>query len=390
MSQVGWIGLLLIGEVFLLFQAWQIAQGDDFLASFWRAIWGLLSPASGWLFWVRLFLIGIALFLTSRLSSPGSGTPFLWWGVVGVSAATLLTLSLQSHGAALGSRLAIGLDFIHISAMAAWLGGLLPLFLLLRSTNLPPAVLAPRFSRLALTSVALLALTGLYNLYIDVGGLEALISTRYGQALMVKLAFFSLLILLGAINLLLLSPALLGDPFRAVKRMGRTIRIELLFGSLVLLATGFMTGIIPAQKAIQAQHRMGFVGSYKQDGASLSLWVAPGLAGDNEIAVDVTGWPKPSTGSAAEVILRFQIADKSVSAAQVTAATQDGRRYSVRGSYLSLAGDWLIDVILRQPGFNDIRHQFTVQVGAASTNSAFSLINPTLLELARHPSLLPK
>jgi copper transport protein len=244
----------------------------------------------------------------------------------------------------------------------------------LRSTDLPPAVLVPRFSRLALTSVSLLTLTGLYNLYIDVGGLVALVSTRYGQALMIKLAFFSFLILLGAINLLLLSPALLGDRFRAVKRMGRTIRVELLFGSLVLLATGFMTGIIPAQKAIQAQRRLGFVGSYKQDGARLSLWVAPARVGDNEIAVDVTGWPKPSANSDAEVILRFQIADKSVSASQVTADTQDGSRYSVRGSYLSLTGDWMIDVILRQPGFNDIRHQFAVRVEAADPNTAIGLI----------------
>jgi copper transport protein len=380
-SQVGWIGLLFVGEIFLLFQAWQLAQGDDFLASFWRAIWGLLSPASGWPFWVRLLLIGIALLLTSRLSLPGSGAPLLWWGEVGVAAITLLTLSLQSHGAALGSRLAISLDFIHLGAMAVWLGGLLPLFLLLRTTNLPPALLVPRFSRLAISSVALLGLSGLYNLYIEVGGLEALVSTRYGQALMVKLVFFSFLILLGAINLLLLSPSLLGDRLRAVKRMGRTIRLELLFGSIVLLATSLMTGIIPAQKAIQVQRRMGYIGSYKQDGTRLSLWVAPARVGDNEIAVDVSGWPKASADSSSEVILRFQVVDKSVSATQVTAATQDGRRYSVRGSYLSLAGDWSIDVILRQPGFNDIRHQFTVRVGAAGANSAIGIM------LQRSPGL---
>jgi copper transport protein len=241
----------------------------------------------------------------------------------------------------------------------------------LRSTNLPPALLVPRFSRLALTSVALLALTGLYNLDIEVGGLEALLSTRYGQALTVKLVFFSFLILLGAINLLLLSPALLGDRGRAVKRMKRSLRLELLFGSFVLLATGLMTGVIPAGKAIQAQRRLGYVGMYQQDGVHLSLWVAPGRVGDNEIAVDVSGWPKGSADPASQVILRFQVLDKSVSASQVTAVTQDGHRYSVRGSYLSLAGAWSIDVILRQPGFDDIRHQFVVQVQPTDTSDVF-------------------
>jgi len=372
-SQIGWIGLLLVGEVFLLFQAWQVAQGDDFLASFWRAIWGLLSFTSGWLFWIRLVLVGIALGLTTRLSLPGSGSPLLWWGEVAVASATLLTLSLQSHGAALGSRLAIGLDCVHLTAMAAWLGGLPPLFILLRSTSLPPALLVPRFSRLALASVALLALTGLYTFYIQVAGLDGLVSTRYGQALMVKITIFTFLILLGAVNLLLISPSMLEDRARAVKRLKRSLRLELLFGSIVLLATGLMTAAIPAQKALQAGRRQGYIGSYHHDGARMSLWVAPARVGDNEIAVDVSGWPKPSTDSNAEVILRFQILDKSVSATQVTAATQDGLRYAVRGSYLTLAGDWSIDVILRQPGFNDIRHQFTLRVEA---DNATGLLNP--------------
>ncbi len=43
----------------------------------------------------------------------------------------LLTFSLQSHAAALGYPLAVLLDWLHIAAMSAWMGGLPALALLL-------------------------------------------------------------------------------------------------------------------------------------------------------------------------------------------------------------------------------------------------------------------
>jgi mono/diheme cytochrome c family protein len=37
-------------------------------------------------------------------------------------------------------------------------------------------------------------------------------------------------------------------------------------------------------------------------------------------------------------------------------------RYTVRGSYFTLAGDWTIQVIYRRPGQNDISHTFPVTI----------------------------
>src|SRR5205814_3813809 len=62
-------------------------------------------------------------------------------------------------------------------------------------------VLLRRFARLAVVALVLLALTGLYSFWRQVGSPGAL-ATPYGETLLVKLALFVPLLLLAAINAL--------------------------------------------------------------------------------------------------------------------------------------------------------------------------------------------
>ncbi len=68
------------------------------------------------------------------------------------------------------------------------------------------AQLIPRFSALALISVATLALTGVYSAVLQIGTFDALWNTLYGRALIVKLLIALPMIGLGAINLLIVTP----------------------------------------------------------------------------------------------------------------------------------------------------------------------------------------
>ena len=43
---------------------------------------------------------------------------------------------------------------------------------------------------------------------------------------------------------------------------------------------------------------------------------------------------------------------------QIHAASADGLRYTVRGSYLSMQGAWEMEIVLRRPGYDDIRQTF--------------------------------
>ncbi|WP_392973358.1 CopD family protein [Streptomyces sp. LN245] len=79
--------------------------------------------------------------------------------------------------------------------MAVWLGGLAALLAALHrpAEPVPPAVVT-RFSRLALTSVAVLAVTGVYQSWRGLGSWDALTSTSYGRLLVVKVVLVALLL----------------------------------------------------------------------------------------------------------------------------------------------------------------------------------------------------
>ena len=342
-------------------QAWQSSQGA-FQLAFGTAFWQLVNPTANPLFWIRLLLlIALGLFIL-RLSNPGSGSARPWIAAAVLALGSLLTISLQSHAAALGSPLAITLDWIHLAAMCAWLGGLLPLFLLMRSTSLTPTLLVPRFSRLALVCVAALALTGIYSAYIHVGTLDALTQTTYGWALIVKVGFFGLLVMLGAVNLLALSPRLANESSSAARWLKLTVRVELVAGLFVLLAAGLLASAAPALEALQAQHRLGYIGDYQEKGVQFSLWVAPARAGYNEMAVDISRLPPGVDPTQIQVQIRLLMPDQDMGITQVMAAPQGQGRYVAQGSYLSMSGRWEMEVTVRRPGADDVTHVFLIQV----------------------------
>ncbi|RKN07236.1 copper resistance protein CopC [Streptomyces radicis] len=83
--------------------------------------------------------------------------------------------------------LAIPLDIVHLLAVAAWLGGLVTLLVLLRTEPALPRSAVRRFSGVALAAVTALAVTGLYQSWRQVGwSWSALTETSYGRLLLVK------------------------------------------------------------------------------------------------------------------------------------------------------------------------------------------------------------
>ncbi|WP_035847070.1 copper resistance CopC/CopD family protein [Kitasatospora azatica] len=81
--------------------------------------------------------------------------------------------------------LALPFDLLHLVAMACWLGGLVTLLVGLRHGA--GTAVADRFSKVALTAVAALVVTGLYQAWRGIGfSWSALVDTRYGQLLLVK------------------------------------------------------------------------------------------------------------------------------------------------------------------------------------------------------------
>ncbi|MFD3917824.1 copper resistance CopC/CopD family protein [Streptomyces sp. NPDC058595] len=114
-----------------------------------------------------------------------------------VAAGIAGTWALSEHASTgIQTGLAMPLDVLHLLAVAAWLGGLVSLLTALHRTPDIERAAVRRFSRIAFTSVVVLAVTGLYQAWRQVGSWSALTDTSYGQLLLAKVALIA--VLLGA------------------------------------------------------------------------------------------------------------------------------------------------------------------------------------------------
>jgi copper transport protein len=350
-------GMALAGLGLVVFQAAQASSGS--LAD---ALAGLVVDRTGVLLGLRVLFLGGVAWIAARSPRLAGKPAWPGWLGMGLCAGLALTFSLQSHNAALGSPLALLSDWLHLLAMGAWMGGLLPLGWALRRAPALAGKLVPRFSRLALVCVAALAATGVYSALAEVGSLAALTGTTYGRAVMLKSILLLFLIVLGGINLLGLSPRLDRPASPAVGWLKRTTLAESLLGGVILLAAGALTAIAPGREALAAERRQGYKSQVKAGEVTLVLRVAPLLAGENEFGVEFKD-PRPGASQAPPtVLLRFTMLSHAMGESQVQAASTDGKRYTARGSYLSMVGPWQVEVILRRPGFNDITHAFDLSV----------------------------
>ena len=171
----GAAGLAAVSLALVILQAWQVSKGV-FQVSFGEALGALLGLSSGWVLWLRI-LLGLLLFISSHLSLPGEG-PAARWGIAALLAlAVLLTISLQSHAAALDNPLPVFSDWVHLTAMAAWLGGVPALFILLRQTEMPAQGLVPKFSAPGAGECGCVGCQRAYNASVHVRTLQS--SARY-------------------------------------------------------------------------------------------------------------------------------------------------------------------------------------------------------------------
>lgn len=181
-----------------------------------------------------------------------------------VSVLLLLSQSLLSRSALEREwLLPVLADWLHLTFVALWLGGVTYL-----AAVLAPAALANRalvkglgaaiekFSPLAIMSVLIIALTGIVQSASFVGSFDALVNTAYGRALLVKLVLFAALIGFGAFHQFVISPQLNAWRARAesqteaARRFRVSIAIETAIALLTLAAAAAMTVLPAARDAI--------------------------------------------------------------------------------------------------------------------------------------------
>lgn len=177
------------------------------------------------------------------------------WLVATISAIVLaITPALAGHAAASPrfTSVMIAGDFLHVLGASSWLGSLfavmvvgVPLAFALDGAQRWSSVasLVNSFSPIALASAAVVVVSGLTASWVHLEHFSSLWQTPYGQVLLVKLFLVAITLIIGAYNFRRVQPQLVNEVGSA--RLRRSAVIELSVGFLILLATGFLTGISP-------------------------------------------------------------------------------------------------------------------------------------------------
>jgi putative copper export protein len=207
-----------------------------------KTLWG-----RAWL--VEAFALGVGALVAWKLRS-GDGQLRAWYVGAGVAFVIAVSFALSGHAASSETLqpLAVVADALHASAAGTWVGGIVVLAMLLlpstrrtaepiRGDMLATAII--RFSKVALVAVSLIVVTGAFAAWLHIGSVSALFDSSYGRTLGVKLLVLTPMLLAGLANWRWITPRLRMDQ-RATGGLTRSVRVELVFGLLVLLLTAIL------------------------------------------------------------------------------------------------------------------------------------------------------
>lgn len=331
----------------------------------------LFDTRYGRLWWLRiglLLVLGIALAIAARWPHRRA----VDHAVVAVSVALPLPFSLISHASAqaTGRAVAVAADALHLLGASVWAGGLFVLagVLLPEARRLPGderrAILArsiPRFSAIALVAWAVLGFTGLYSAWLHAGTLDGLRDTAYGATLTRKLLLLAPLLVLGAVNVLVVSRGVGRHPTTPDpdvgqiwgRRFAAIVGAEVVLVTLVLLTVGRLTSQEPARAELAAALPTGLTANFslasKDNLRAATLTLAPGAAGLNRFRLDVAGDPLPDRTDA---LLRVTPPGQTGARSEIDLARESvtANVFVYDGTDLALTGEWGIELIVRRIG----------------------------------------
>jgi methionine-rich copper-binding protein CopC/uncharacterized membrane protein len=287
-------------------------------------------------------------------AAPRVGAVDTWrWVLVGVAAgATMLLHVMVGHAAGPSPLRSVNLfvQWLHLLAVGAWIGGLVWLLAGLRGRERPEQVAsAVRFSKLAAPVLGLVAVTGVSRALHLAGGWRGLLDSSYGRFLDLKVALFLGLVLLGALNRFRIVPALASGA-RRLDGLRRNVRGEVILAACILAVTAVLSQLPPGKFVVQqaaakpsAPPSVQVEGSDFATSVRIALTVSPGTPGPNNFTAKVTDYDSGEDWPATRVALRFTPRGRPEIGASMLELTRAGDgTWSGQGSQLSIAGSWAV------------------------------------------------
>jgi copper resistance protein D len=251
-----------------------------------------------------------------------------------------------------GGEFPLAADALHLLAAGAWLGGLPPLAMLLAAASRPKeprwaavtAIAVQRFSLLGMISVATLLASGIANSCYQVGTLNNLFATTYGQLVLIKIALFAAMITLASVNRFYLTPRLAAAG--NVRRLYQTSLAETGLGFAAIVVVGFLGAMAPASHTHHPPHSLipedaAFVHIHSNAGMA-DVTIMPGRVGTAQASIRL--WNDEFQPLAAErLTFTLKPPDATKPIVWPAAKNPDGS-WEIDGITLPQAGNWTVTI----------------------------------------------
>ena len=276
----------------------------------------------------------------------------------------LPTVSAAGHARTSGA-LAIFLDVFHIAAASTWVGGLAftILGLLLAGEDRWPLAsrAVPRFSLLAVVSVATLIVAGSLRGYQEVKAFHGLWDTTYGRLLLVKIALVLPLLALGAYNNRYAVPRLKKQIASVVeqRRFLRAAGMELAIMAIIVGVTAVLVTEPPAKASVTAA-------KYATDTVPIgplevNYLIDPAKTGPNVIHLyffKTTGQP----ANVDDAKLSATLPSKNLGPLRIPLTRIVPSHYTTSAGVFPEAGDWQVTFEIRKGQFQSFTQTVTVPI----------------------------
>jgi putative copper resistance protein D len=189
-------------------------------------------------------LIALLLWICARMRTPKAVA-----AMVPLTLPLLIATVATSHAEArMDHRLSLALaTAAHHLGTAAWIGAMPFLLVSLGRAESPQEArsMVKRYSSMAILSVVILVLAGIYMAWFYVGTWEGLYGTSYGVLLLAKIYLLLVMLTMGTLNWVL-GRRLNTDPQPLLARLRRFAEVEIGLGFTAILAAASMSAQPPA------------------------------------------------------------------------------------------------------------------------------------------------
>jgi copper transport protein len=328
----------------------------------------------GQLHCLRLVLLGLIALVFAR-SLQADARPARWEAVLGaLGLGVVLTFSASGHGATTSPAwLSVGLDAVHLTAMATWIGGLIMLVTAVLPRREPDELrdVLPVFSRTAFVAVVALAASGTYAAWRGIGTVHAIFSTTYGLLVVSKVVLFAGLLALGNFSRVLIRRRTVAyamtdtvvlddgpDPFVddvTTERIRRSVYVEAIIGLVVLGLSAVLVAQPRGKEALLAAYRAPVTAAAPLGGGrTVTVTADPGTHGPVTFSVELSPGPGATAITATATQQQAQIGPLPIK------LTREGGRLFDGSATLPVSGRWTVALVVTASEFDATTTDVTI------------------------------